>query len=574
MLNYHIFKKAFYSIGKQEYKYLFILLILTIFTSFTELISIGLIIPLLNLFLDNDYLKYFQYFNFFNLESKNDILIFILLIFGLAHLFKFFLNRYLIILHQSFSNNLNLKISKKLFSDYIYKDFIFYTNKNSAELIRNIISESNLFSFGVILMSLKLISESIIFISIMIVLFIFNLEITLIIIIFFSVVGYYLLKSNSKNLKSWGEKRQICMEKIYKILNESFASYRELVLNNLQNIFFKNFSLYAEKNAELQIKKEVSVQMPRLAMELITIIMLILIVTYLIIRGNKLDDIFILLGVFLYAAVRILPSVNKIIQSIQSIKFNNAVIDVVYEQIKNIDNQKIDKNFDKVKLEYKTIKFNNISFFYKKNEPLLNNLNFEVKKGEKIGLIGKSGSGKTTLINLFSGLLKPKNGNIEIDKKNIENIIKKYQGEIGYVPQKVTVFDESILFNITLELDNRKIDFERFNKILKEVDLYEIINNLPNKINESAGEEGSKFSGGQCQRLGIARILYRNPNIIILDEATSSLDTDTEAKILDSLFKNYKENTIFLSTHRTIPLKFCDTIYEINNKNLKKISNE
>jgi len=202
------------------------------------------------------------------------------------------------------------------------------------------------------------------------------------------------------------------------------------------------------------------------------------------------------------------------------------------------------------------------------------NLSLDLKNGSKIGLIGKSGSGKSTLINLLCGLLKPSNGNIEIDKQNISKTIKNFQGEIGYVPQNVTIFDESIIFNIALEFDVSKIDFKKIDEILKELDLYDDFIKLPNKLNEKVGEKGSKLSGGQCQRLGIARVLYNKPSIIFLDEATSALDSVVENKILSSLFNNYKECTFVVSTHRKKPLEYCDIVYEIDNKKLKKINNE
>ena len=151
--------------------------------------------------------------------------------------------------------------------------------------------------------------------------------------------------------------------------------------------------------------------------------------------------------------------------------------------------------------------------------------------------------------------------------------MSSFQSEIGYIPQKVTIFDESVIFNIALEFDKSKINTSRVNKILKELELYEDINKLPNKLNEIVGEKGAKLSGGQCQRLGIARILYRNPSIIILDEATSALDSFIESKVLNALFDNYKECTIFISTHKKQPLKYCDKVYELNNLKLSYTKN-
>ena len=289
--------------------------------------------------------------------------------------------------------------------------------------------------------------------------------------------------------------------------------------------------------------------MPRLILELITISSLILIVIFLIYDGYLIEEIFIILGIFLYTTMRILPSVSKIVQSINSIRYNLPVVDLIYNQIKNIKlNQKNEEKIIKSKkFEFNEISLKNIEFYFKENNSIFKNLSLDLKNGSKIGLIGKSGSGKSTLINLLCGLLKPSNGNIEIDKQNISKTIKNFQGEIGYVPQNVTIFDESIIFNIALEFDVSKIDFKKIDEILKELDLYDDFIKLPNKLNEKVGEKGSKLSGGQCQRLGIARVLYNKPSIIFLDEATSALDSVVENKILSSLFNNYKECTFVVT---------------------------
>ena len=576
MLSIKLIKKAFSPIEKNEYKKIFLIFLLTLITSLTEVISVGVVIPILNLFVEDDYLNYLNYFQFLNFEEKNQILIFILFLFFLAHLAKFFLNRYLIIIQNKFSHNLYVKISKTLFQDYLSKDYTFFVNKNSAELIRNIISEANLFSFGVIFHLIRLFSELIIFTSLGVLLIYINYKISLLTLGFFSITSYIYYKIYSLSLKKLGEKRQFHSQKVIKQLQESFDGFRELILNKLQLIFYKNFYIHTRANADVGIKKDIIVQMPRLILELLTISSLVLIVIFLIYEDYTISQIFILLGVFLYTTIRILPSVSKIIQSIQSINFNETVVELISNQIKNKKLNKIDdgKNYNKAEFKFKKIKLNDINFYYKKNNHILKNVNLDINFGEKIGLIGKSGSGKSTLINIICGLLKPLNGDLKIDDQDLKNNIRTYQNQIGYVPQNVTIFDESVIFNIALEFDESKINIDRVNKILKELELYEVIDKLPNKLYEIVGEKGAKLSGGQCQRLGIARILYRNPSIIILDEATSALDSNIEGKILHSLFEKHKECTILLSTHRQQPLKYCDMIYELKDQKLNNTEYE
>lgn len=573
MFYFKFLKKAFFLVEKKDYIIITKLLLLTFLTSIAEILSVGLVIPILNLFVGNDYLKFLEYFNFIKLSDKNEILFFILILLALAHILKFYLNKLLIFSQNAFSQNFYVKVSRYLFNDYLNKKYSFFVNKNSSELTRNVMSEAFLYSSGVIFHYVRLFSELIIFTSLTILLLFYNYQITLISISFFSIIGYFFYKSNAYKLKKIGKKRQYHTDKIFKRLKESFSGFRELILNKLQKVFFENYLYHAKENALIAIKKDNTIALPRLVLELITIFILIIVITYLVLSGYDMDEILVLLGVFFYTIVRILPSVAKIVQSAQSIKFNEPVINLIYEQLNNRIKE-IDYKFEnKSKINFNNITFNNVSFYYKKEKLILNNINLKIANKQKIGIIGQSGSGKSTLINLFCGLLESNKGDLKVDDKNYETLRNSLQSNIGYVPQNVTIFDESIIFNITLEPDLSKVNYAKLKKILKEVKLEDVINNLTNKEYEIVGENGAKLSGGQCQRLGIARVLYRSPNIIVFDEATSALDDETEKYVLDSLFSNYKDKTIMISTHKSKPLKYCDMIYEIKDSQLIKVKN-
>lgn len=571
-----LLKKILYPLSQQDYKKIIPLLFLTVLSSATEIISIGLILPILNLFVGNDLSVFAEFIEIFEINSKNKILIIILFAFGLMHLLKFFINKTLINLQNNFCHKLYLKISKKLFYEYLRQDFSFFLKKNSADLTRNVISEGNLFSFGVVYHCIRILSEIIIFSSIGVLLFIYSYEVATITIVFFSITGLFFFKINSSNLRTWGKLRQYHSGKVFKLLQESFDGFRELLLNNLEIFFYDSFSKHAQKNSDVGIKKDTAVQMPRLFLELTAINLIIIIIIYLIYRGNEFKDIFIILGVFLYSTLRILPSVSKLIQSMQTIKFNTSVIDIIYDQLNNIEKKTYKSDQTSLsKIDFNYLKFDNIEFWYEdENKVVLEDVNIKLNKGNKIGLIGKSGSGKSTFINLFCGLLKPSKGNIFLDNVNLNNVQNKFQDKLAYIPQKVTIFDESILFNITLENNDELINFSRLEEILKITEMYDFVYSLSNNIRETVGEKGSRLSGGQCQRLGIARILYRGKDILIFDEATSALDEKTEIKIFDRIFEIYKDKTILISSHRNSLLSFCDVIYEIDKKKIKKVEND
>lgn len=570
--------KVLYPLETGDYKKIIFIFVLTSISALLELLGIGLIIPILQIFVDGEFKNYVQNFSYFSDKSKENILIKILLILGALYFVKFFLLRLLILRQFNFCHKLYTRISKKFFKNYLYKDYLFHTQNNSSELIRNIIGEGNLFSFGVIFPLIRLCSEILIFVSICILLLIYDPLATLITIIFFLIIGYFLLMRTNNRLKIWGKKRQFHSAEVLKQLQQGFGSIKEVIINNMENVFLTKFHHNNLENANVGVKKDTTTQMPRLILELIGMVTFISLILFLLKKGENISEIFIIVGVFFYAAIRLLPAISKIVQSIQSIKYNYAVIDIIYKELTsfeinhvlNVENREQDFN-KKKELKFDYLNFENVNFSYPNSyEKNLKDINLTVKSGDKVGVTGKTGSGKSTFINLFCGLLYPSEGKIKVNGNDLVKSEQLWQKNIGYVPQNVSIIDESILFNITLEDDIEKINLDRVNDLLKQIDLYDHIYKLPNNIYELAGENGTRLSGGQCQRLGIVRALYRDPSVIILDEATSSLDEQTEELITEKLFNNTSKKTIISISHRTSSLKYCNRFFEVKDNTIKE----
>jgi len=567
-----------FPLGRNERNQLIFIFFLTIISAFFELLGIGLIIPILNIFVGNEFLKYTEYFNFLGEKSKEEIFVILIIFFGFIYFLKFLLLRYLILKQNEFNHKLYTDISKKFFKNYLYKNFIFHLKKHSSELIRNTQVEVNLFSFGVILPLIKFFSEVLIFFSICGLLITYDFKTAITAITFFSIIGYLLLKFTNDRLTHWGEERQIHSALVLKQLQQAFASIREIIINNLENVFLDKYHYHNLANAKAGKQRDTITQMPRLIMELIGVSTFVILILLLLNTGKELPEIFVIVGVFFFASIRLLPSVSKVVGSVQSIKFNSAVIDLIYSELVDFNNNENNRKKDtknETSLNFNNITFNQVNFSYLGiNKKILNDVNIKINKGDKIGIVGKTGSGKSTFINLFCGLFSCNSGNVKINNQNINEILSPWQKKIGYVPQSVSIIDESILFNISLENDLSKVNINQINEVLKIVDLYDHVYNLPNNIYELAGENGKNLSGGQCQRLGIARALYKNPSIIILDEATSSLDEITEDKILKKLFKNVLLKTIISVSHRKSSLKNCSKIVEIKDNGIKEIKLE
>ena len=298
-------------------------------------------------------------------------------------------------------------------------------------------------------------------------------------------------------------------------------------------------------------------------------------VLYLLYFGVGPNSILPMLGMFSVAFYRIIPSVLRIVRALQTLNYDTPVIDQLLLSLKQKSDEEFKKKYQNLNF-LKKISVQNLSFTYSKNQKkIINEVNLEIKKGDRIGIIGKSGIGKSTLVDLILGLLNPTKGNILVDGKDIKENLKGWRDLIGYVPQKINVIDGSLRDNIIFgfnSLENSEIVI-KLNKIIKITELEDFIKNSKNGIHTIVGDKGLDLSGGQLQRLAIARALFKSPEILILDESTNALDEITEKKIIKNLIENKGEQnqSIIMISHNRELLKFCDRIYEIKNQMLHKI---
>ncbi|MDA9631035.1 ATP-binding cassette domain-containing protein, partial [Flavobacteriaceae bacterium] len=314
-------------------------------------------------------------------------------------------------------------------------------------------------------------------------------------------------------------------------------------------------------------------QVPRYYLELLSVFTLIFFVFIMLSQNKNVDNVIITLGVFVAATFRILPSINRILGSLQHIKYYKSSIDLLYKEFELTDYENQTPKLNcKRKTPHKLISLNQLCFTYPgTKKTILDKVSLALDVGSTIGIIGVSGSGKSTLVNIIVGLFQPTSGEILIDKKfNIQTDLKAWQKAIGYVSQDVFLSDDSILMNVAFGIDKEQIDIDLIGKVLYQSQLTELIESLPDGYDTKVGERGVQLSGGQKQRIGIARALYRQPDILILDEATSALDTKTEEDIMISIDHLKGQMTIIIVTHRLVTLKNCDKIYSIKEGILSK----
>jgi ABC-type multidrug transport system fused ATPase/permease subunit len=319
---------------------------------------------------------------------------------------------------------------------------------------------------------------------------------------------------------------------------------------------------------------EIFQSLPKLWLEMIGVISLSILI-FLFLLNNKADlNIISMLAVYGASAFKIMPSLNRVISSSQFLIHYNSIIVEIIKQFKlNLTFSSLNNNLLKKDFNFKkSLKVNNLSFFYNKRKKIFSNLNFEIKKNETIGIIGKTGSGKSTFINILSGLIKANDGRITVDNTDIKSVVSNYNTLFAIIPQSIFLLDDSILSNVAFGIDKNKINRKIFFESIKLAQLDKFIKGLPLKENTNVGERGLKLSGGQIQRIGIARALYFQPKILILDEATSSLDQKTESEFMKMLYFLKRKITIIIVSHRMSTLIKCDKVFKIDNGKIKKIS--
>ena len=294
------FKKIVYPLQTKDIKKLFVIFILTILTAIFELLGIGIIIPILNIFAGNNFLQYTNNFDFLTNVKKENILVFFLILLIFVYFLKFFLLKTLIYMQNDFSHRLFTDISRKIFENYLYKKFAFHLKKNSSELIRNTQSEANLFSFGIIFPLVRLLSEILIFFSIGTMLIIYDWQASAITIILMSSVGFFLLKITNEKLKEWGKKRQLHSNLVLKQLQQSFSSIKEIILNSLENVFLDKFHYHNLENAKAGRNRDTTIQLPRLILELVGVTTFIILTIFLLNTGKNISETFITIGVFFF----------------------------------------------------------------------------------------------------------------------------------------------------------------------------------------------------------------------------------------------------------------------------------
>ncbi|MAZ46360.1 MAG: hypothetical protein CMM98_02135 [Rickettsiales bacterium] len=552
-------------IKKEKFRTI-ILLFLMLIGMVLETFSIGALVPLFSAFSDPNN---FKDYSFFSQLSQREIIIYltlgIFIVFSSKTIFMLVLSR----MQANFSYSIMARISSTLFRFYSLPEYNLSSEKDTSETIRNIIREPSFLVGGILLPLFTILTEVFIIFGIIVLLLIFSPSATLYVLSFIVITTIILLRYTRPKLDGLGKEVQKYESKRIKQVTYSLSGAKDFVLVNLKEVFFNFFNSYTKSATSNLAKQAFYKQITRTLLEFFSIIAICGLILFLLTTGTNPSKILSLIGIYLVALFRILPAANKIIINLNTLSFNNASLQLIGIELNKLKDfkkttkrikqeNKIIKNWNKISLE-------KINFSYpNEKDYIFKEFNLKINRNDFCMISGPSGSGKSTLVDIILGILKPSSG-----KLITSNNEKDFHGfcidkdELAYVPQKTFLLDESILANIALQdYFEGNIDFNRIKKATQVACLDNFIGSLENGINHEVGEGGIALSGGQIQRIGIARALYRNPKLLILDESTSALDRNNEDNIMKNLL-NFEDITLICISHSENILKYSSKVIKI-----------
>lgn len=576
---------------KRQRRNFFIIVIIMIIAGAIESIGVTLFVPLMTMFMDDNFFytnKYIvQIANALNIHSATTFMALTFLLLAIVYIFKNIFLVFQSFIQQKYISNNKSKFYQSMYAITMKKPYKYFILNAIGNITRNVYSDvTNLFTL--LGLYITIITECFVCGILAIVLMLVDFRIAAILFVLLCLETIFINKIVKPTLVRAGIDNNKNYGGFYSNIIQSIQSIKEIKVFQKEEYFITKGKNLSEMLSITDRIHGVISSLPRMLIETITFCSIFILVAILIINGVDVKLIIPQLAAFGVAAVRLLPSVSRISSALNSSAYYKPSLN----NILNVVNQ--DQEFGKIKETVKSdnedyvgnilnikkdgalnIKFNNkvelkhITFSYTEDTNILENVNMIVPYGKSVGIIGSSGAGKTTAVDILIGLLKPNEGEVLCDDINIEENIQSWLNKIGYIPQSTCLVNDDIKHNIAFGIKDEDISEERVWEVLKEAQLDEYVKSLPEGLNTPIGERGIRLSGGQRQRIGIARALYDDPPLLIFDEATSSLDNDTESALMDAINAFHNRKTMIIIAHRLTTIEKCDIVYKVENKRIE-----
>lgn len=499
----------------------------------------------------------------FNVESSRD-----LLIVGSVGLISFFIAKGLLL---AFINYIKIRfvqykyteLSGRLFSKYMQAPFTFHLNRNSSELLRNIISETHLLVYNVFVSLLNIILNIVTMVFIVAFLIAVQPVFSLLAMITLGALSWSMMKLVERKTQFFGQEEMQQRQVSNKTVLEALSGIKDIQVLGREEHFISQFNLSIARRARARYFIEMVQSFNRPVFETITVIGVLGLALVLTANAQSIERTIAVLALFAAATYRLMPIFQGLVTEINSLRYHIYSVDPVFDDLQQLQNNfnETDNN-QKLPLTFnREICIENVSFAYPDTtKDVLKSINLNIPQGSVVALVGESGAGKTSLVDALLGLLRVDKGSISVDGVNIYSSLKAWQQNIGYIPQNIYLADDTLKHNVAFGISGNEISNAKFWKAVEAALLTDLIEQLPEKENTMIGEMGVRLSGGQRQRIGIARALYHNPRLLIMDEGTSALDNVTEKYVIEAIEKLRNDRTIIMIAHRLTTVKNCDVI--------------
>lgn len=560
------FKKVWSIFEPAQQRSLLILFGMMLIGMLLETLGIGLIIPALALMTKVDFVERYPALapalNALGHPTQQQLIVVGMLVLAGVYAVKTLFLSFLSFIQLKFIFSVQEGLSNRLFTCYLHQPYSFHLQRNSGQLIQNIVSETNQFTQNALNPGMMLVTEVVVLVGVGILLLFIeplgSLLMIIVLIIFIFIFG----RVTRKRVHYWGVARQYHDGQRIQHLQQGLGSAKDVKLLGREDEFIFQYARHNQNSARMGEKQHFLASLPRLWLEFLAVTGLVILVTFMLANERPVDDLLPVLGLFAAAAFRLIPSVTKILSAVQNLRFSVPVIDMLCTEL-NLSSRDQDSTNTSILMPFKhDMHLKSVCYEYPDtSNKALNNINLFIQCGTSVGFIGASGAGKSTLVDVILGLLTPTEGQVEVDGENIQKNLRAWQDQIGYVPQTIYLTDDTLRCNVAFGISPDKIDEQAVQSAIDAAQLKDFVATLPDGLNTLVGERGVRLSGGQRQRIGIARALYHNPSILVLDEATSALDSETENYIIDAIRALHGKKTIIVVAHRLTTVSHVDRLY-------------
>lgn len=566
--------------GKQRWKMAGIF-VLQFIETLMDFFSISLIMPFVSIITSGDKIENSSWYRlissvFGNMDAQGILLVLTLAMIGL-YIVKNFYVLVLTNIRVRFLSTNQIRMGSRMINCYMYKPYTFHLQRNTAQIVRNVNSDVS-GAFNVISSLFALVSDVLIILILVVFLFAVDTGMTLAImagLIFCSALYFLVVR---KKIRNAGEHNREYGAKMIKAIHQAMGGIKEVKIMGREDYFTQVYKEAGTEFVERRRKYHVLSAIPGRLIETVCMGSILGVIAYKIWVGDNLMEVVPSLSAFAVAAVRLLPRANAINNHINGITYNMPCLRAIYEDLTESDRQEAERKADierrrknpKAKNQDGNIIIENMTFTYPETEkPVLEDVSLRISKGSSVGIVGVTGAGKTTLVDLVLGLLKPEKGRICYGSMDIHENYPEWREHIGYIPQTIYMTDDTIRKNIALGVPDEEIDEDALWRALENAQLADFVRGLKDGLDTVIGERGVRISGGQRQRIGIARALYRDPEILFFDEATSSLDNETENAVMDAINTLGSNKTMIIVAHRLTTIDKCDRVYRVVDGNVE-----